>query len=74
MLTLIDNHLVPFPYWSAIDGYIIAEARKGLPGNALKTHVYYCAVCSFCRVEEKKKPNAFYSLDTTGIPAMNSFH
>ena len=33
MLTLIDNHLVP--YWSAIDGYLIADARKGLLGNAL---------------------------------------
>ena len=28
MLKLIDNHLVP--YWPAIDGYLIAEARKGL--------------------------------------------
>ena len=44
MLTLIDNHLVS--YWSAKDGYLIAEARKGLPGNALETHGYYCAALS----------------------------
>ena len=45
MLTLIDNHLVS--YWSAIDDYLIAERRKCLLGNALETHGYYCAICSF---------------------------
>ena len=58
MLTLIDNH--PVPYWSAIDGYLIAEARKGLLVNALETHGWYCARSSFCRdYDRKKKPKTF---------------
>ena len=31
MLKSIDNHLVP--YWLAIDGYLIVEARKCLQGG-----------------------------------------
>ena len=63
MLTLIDNHIVP--YRSAIDGYIIAEARKGLPEDecALLRNMFILSS------RRKKKPNAFYGLDTIGIPA-----
>ena len=61
MLTLIDNHLVP--YWSAIDSYLIAEARKGLlvmPWKLMGTIAQHAHFLAEKTQKSKKKTNAFY--------------